>query len=239
MSALDCRESGYGRACQVWPPADSELCARLAQWAEEGPDAECVEYKRGRVWRWRDVVVKRYCDGWLTRTGLRAPTAWRVARLGLALPDGAAARPLATLRWSRAISLLAAEFVPGRTMLDAWRSDAACVDALPLFMARLHDAGAFHGDLHPGNLLWTGARWVLLDLESLRHPLRTLRRRALAVDQWARLHYRLHEDLQVKAAFEEYLRIRAVPWDSDVAWREVLAQVPRLRALRGGAPLEP
>lgn len=220
-----------------WGQLEAELVGRLAAWAQHGPDAECEQYKPGRVWRWRDMVAKRYEGGIFERLHLRASAAARVARLALALPEGAAPLPRAVVELSNGCSLLVSEHVAGVSMLRAWREDGRCVRALPAFLAKVHAAGAFHGDLHPDNLLWSGERWVLLDLESLRHPLRALHRRSQILDQWARLHYRLKADPRVREAFGEYTRIARPGWDPERVWPEVLARVPALDAARGGAPL--
>jgi tRNA A-37 threonylcarbamoyl transferase component Bud32 len=85
----------------------------------------------------------------------------------------------------------------------------------------MHAGGVFHGDLHVRNMLWNGREWVLLDLESLRHPLRALRRRRIIEDQWARLVCSLGGREGVQASFEAYLREAGLGWEPAEAWRRV------------------
>jgi serine/threonine protein kinase len=124
-------------------------------------------------------------------------------------------------------SLLVTEYIEGPSLAEAWGRDASACAAFPRFLAALHRRGIFHGDLHPGNLLWNGTEWVLIDLAALRHPLRTLRRRRLILDQWAELALRLEPDARLSTAFEAYLGAAGLAWERGRTWERVLERARR------------
>ncbi len=98
---------------------------------------------------------------------------------------------LALTRGERAgASLIVTAAVDGVPLGEAW-DDPRARQALAGFVAAQHAAGVFHGDPHPANQLWDGARFWLIDLDGLRSPLRSVFRRRLAVVHWARLWHNL------------------------------------------------
>jgi len=205
-----------------WGQVDPSLLERLCTWARNGPDAECIEFKPGRVWRWRDVVVKWFHDDLRVRIGLRSATAFRASAAAMAMPAGSAARPIAAFKVSRSSSVLVSEFVSGGDMYHAWQCDDRCIESFGVLMACLHSRGIHHGDLHPGNLIWTGDHWVLLDLESLRHRLRNLNPRRQAIAQWARVYVKLKRDPRVRDAFHVYCGLTRRRWETGADWDEIV-----------------
>lgn len=87
--------------------------------------------------------------------------------------------------------LIVTRFVPGETLTRALETDAKSrrqlLVGLGATVARLHERGYVHGDLHGGNVLATARGPVLLDLQ---HARRTRRRRARERDL-ARLDHSL------------------------------------------------
>lgn len=212
------------------------LVARLEAWLGSGPDAECETLKPARVWRWRDVVVKRFEPDGFERLGWRASGATRAARKHFAVLPIRTPRPLAVIESARGASLLASEHIAGPALHVAWREHPAAAAALPAFVAQMHAHDVFHGDLHPGNALWNGREWVLLDLDGLRHPLRiVLRRRRIVADQWSRLYFGLRGDPALRAAFDAYADARALGSGREAIWRAALAGAERRRARVFGA----
>lgn len=129
-------------------------------------------------------------------------------------------------------SLLVAEFVHGSSMHDAFLHDERARDALGPFLALLHRRGVFHGDLHPANTIWNGAEWVLIDLASLRHPLRRMFRRHLILEQWAQLAFRLGPTPDLEFSFGSYLALAHLGWDPRGAWAKIVRRAERIRAAR-------
>lgn len=87
----------------------------------------------------------------------------RLFHLGAPVP-----RPRAWGRLADGEEIVVSDFIDGERVHDA-RTET--VDALASAIAKLHDAGYRHGDLHLGNLLVVDRKVVLLDLQSAR-PLR-------------------------------------------------------------------
>jgi hypothetical protein len=98
----------------------------------------------------------------------------------------------------------------------------------------MHGAFVFHGDLHAGIMIWDGAAWWLIDLDGLRHPLRTLFPRRLIVDNWGRLFFGVGRRPQMRALFEAYLERMGLGWDRDYAWRAVEREARRVEVVRLG-----
>jgi hypothetical protein len=177
-------------------------------------------------------TVKRFpaptVFGWL-----RTPRALRSARRHFACLPVPSPRPLvAVAKNRRGPSLLVREFVAGKTLGELWGRDEASEAALPAFLAALRRLPQQHGDLHPGNLLWTGDRWVLLDVDGLRHGLH-LRRRVL-FGQWLCLASRLSGEERMARLFRRTQEL--APGLDGTRWedlRRALAQ--RSRSRRPGA----
>jgi hypothetical protein len=133
-------------------------------------------------------------------------------------------------------SLLVSEFVAGEFLHRLWNGGGPGVAAFPGFMAKMHEHGVFHGDFHLGNALWNGSAWVLLDLEGVRAGRRTLDRRTLVLDQWARVHLGLRGARGLQAAFEEYLERRGLRWNAAAVWPEIVQRSRHLALARGADP---
>jgi hypothetical protein len=151
---------------------------------------------------------------------LRTPRALRSARLHFQCLPVPSPRPLAALYRTRlGESVLVREFLPGRLLAETFGRDAASDAALPGFLAELRRLPWQHGDLHPRNLIWDGKRWLLLDVDGLRHGLH-LRGRVL-VGQWACLLRNLRDLERVRALFNATQAL--VPALDRTRWTDVLA----------------
>jgi tRNA A-37 threonylcarbamoyl transferase component Bud32 len=82
-------------------------------------------------------------------------------------------RPRAWGRLTNGDEIIVTDFIHGERVTDA---KAGVVDAMASAIAKFHDAGYRHGDLHLGNILADDQRIVLLDLQRAR-PLRSARDR--------------------------------------------------------------
>jgi tRNA A-37 threonylcarbamoyl transferase component Bud32 len=129
-----------------------------------------------------DVVIKihrtatgrhRLRETWKRRLGL-SPTRreWKALEelfdAGVSVP-----RPRAWGRLNNGDGIIVSDFIDGERVADA---GSEVVDALASAIAKFHDSGYRHGDLHLGNLLAVDQRIVLLDLQRAR-PQRNARDR--------------------------------------------------------------
>lgn len=215
-----------------WRDPNPALLSRVPEWAESGPGAGCHELARGRVWAWGGVVAKRYAASSMVRAGLRRCAALRAASAALRMPAGTSPAPILAVRLPRGASMLVMDLVRGQSMRDCWANEPACVRALPHFLATLHGARQFHGDLHPGNLIWTGQSWVLIDLDGMRSPLRNILWRRQALMQWARLLRKLEWDPRLEGLFAEYSGAVRTGWDVTAAWTQVVRLAREIEAAR-------
>jgi predicted unusual protein kinase regulating ubiquinone biosynthesis (AarF/ABC1/UbiB family) len=155
----------------------------------------------------------------------------------------ASPRPFVALDVRRAraleLGLLVSEFVDGLRLDQVWKSDERAVRAVPGFFAAMNARGVFHGDFHTGNALWNGREWVLLDLEGVRHRLRALLRRRLAVDLWARILVTMGDEARVRELFGAYLAIARPLADEGELWKAVRRRRDALAPKWAYAPLYP
>ncbi|MFN0242949.1 MAG: phosphotransferase [Planctomycetota bacterium] len=226
MSALDAERFSFGDARGVRFGALPEAVAKaLPRWIEGRDHAGLKAIKAGRVYRTDAWLLKFSGPRRGLRDAFRPSPAVRVARTAARITAIRTPRPLLALEWRRGAfveeSLYVGEFVAGRRLHDLWGKDEAAVRAFPRFMAAMHGAYIVHGDFHPMNVVWNGAEWVLIDLDSIRGPLHVFRLRGIAMQQWARTLRNLRFDAGVRALLEEYLRIAGVKWPADDAWREI------------------
>jgi len=216
-------------------PLTDELVDALAAWAERGDLSAARPVKPGRVWRVGDVAIKRFDPRHGPIERLRPSPARRSAALHARIAPVRSPAPVAVLeRGGRGESLLASEFVEGGFLHELWESDPAALAALPAFMAGMHGAHVFHGDLHAGNMIWDGKDWFLIDLDGLRHPLRTLFPRQLILDHWGRLWFGVGRRPGMRPLFESYLDRMDLGWDRDDAWRAVEREAQRVKVIRLG-----
>jgi len=127
--------------------------------------------------------------------------------LGAAVP-----RPRAWGRLTNGDEIVITDFIDGQPITHA---EADVVDAMASAIAKIHDAGYRHGDLHLGNLLADGDQIVLFDLQRAR-PLRSARDRlwdlarlelSLARAGWnPTVRKALRDRLDVGDEFEKILR---------------------------------
>jgi UDP-glucose:(heptosyl)LPS alpha-1,3-glucosyltransferase len=133
----------------------------------EGPGGDLL-VKQFRVSSGRHPLRERL-KVWLGRSP--AEREWRVltALHGAGLPVPA---PLALGVLPGGDRLLAMSFVDGRPFATALGESATtrwdALRRLGALVSRIHDAGFVHRDLHGGNVLWTEAGPVLLDLQRAR-----------------------------------------------------------------------
>jgi hypothetical protein len=177
------------------------------------------------VWRWRELVIKLYGRGDV-RDLLRPSQARRAAQAHFRLLPIRSPRPrcaLAIRSVGRLVgSALVYEFVEGPDLTVLWRRDEAADRSLPELMAAMHERRIYHGDFHARHLIWNRGAWVVIDVDSLRHPLRKLSLRALALNEWARLVIELGASDALRGAFDAYLVARRSSWDAHAAWASVL-----------------
>jgi hypothetical protein len=171
---------------------------------------QVVKYYRGGKWRdrWRQSPAVRACEAYERLLPIRSPKpscAFEIRR----------GRDL-----HRSVMMI--EFVEGPLLGEAWGKVPEAMDALGPFLARMHDRWIYHGVMKWDHLIWNRGEWVVLDLESLRHPLRKLHPRRLAERQWAALAMDLGVSDDLERAFRSYLSARGVDWDADETWRSIV-----------------
>lgn len=203
----------------------AEVAEGLERWLVARHVDDAVTIKDRRVYRRGPFLYKFFAPRRRVRDLLRADPAIRSADLHARLAPIRTPAPLVALGLRdgmfRAQSLLVMEFVEGRPLAEAWEHEEVARTALARLLAAMHRRGIFHGDFHPANLIWDGERWVVIDVGALRHPLRSLRPRQLAVEQWAELDSRLGSPPTMRAAYERYLDELGSPEDRESAWRAI------------------
>ncbi|TDJ79626.1 MAG: hypothetical protein E2O39_00655 [Planctomycetota bacterium] len=221
----------------LFEQADEALLEPLAQClvgASQPEELGATALKAGRVWRLGDKVIKRYASTrWRDRA--RASTAVRVARLYRRILPIQSPRPRAVLELPRALgapnSMLVMDRVEGEVIKFHWSAEPAAQAAFGPFMAELHRRKLFHGDFHMGNLMWDGAGYVLLDIESLRPAWSVLQPQRLYRRQWVRVVSDLGHDAPVEAAYHAWLSATKLAWPAG-AWGEIAREGERAGAER-------
>ncbi len=212
----------------AYGPLPDWLEAALAAWTATGSVPDATILKRGRVFGREGLVLKFYGGKARLRDRLRPSPAQRCAELWEKLLPVPSPPPCAALErrhdGRRVASCLVSEFVVGRTLPELFGHDAAAVAAWPRFLAELVRRRVRHFDLHPGNALWDGERWVLLDLDGISHALRNWRPRALWERWWARTLLALERAPESRALFERFLATAELSYDPDEAWSRVVTQ---------------
>lgn len=203
---------------------DDELLSRLPLWLESGRVEDGSELKPGRVYRWRDCVVKFLAPARAPWRWLRTSAAVREADAHLGMPVCVPA-PLCALTGARGILVTA--FVAGTPLREAWCGDPAAREALPAFLAALHRARVHHGDLHPGNVLFDGRRLVLLDLAALRRGLHLLFEEKLVRAEWSSLLVHLGDEPGLEHAFRSYSERLGRGAEVAQRWRRVRLEADR------------
>ena len=173
---------------------EPELERRLGPWLDARSVPEGEHVRAGSVFRWRDLAIKFFGPARTRRfkDALPGSPAIRSADLHRRLLPIPSPEPLVALDrrrgGRRTLSLLVYRWIEGEFLEALWeRRDGAALGAFPAFLAAMHGRRVFHGDFHLHNMIWGDGRWVLLDLVALRHPLRNLVPRRLAVEHWAKV----------------------------------------------------
>lgn len=211
----------YPGAAAILPEPLQKWCAALA--AGRAP-AHDRELKPDSVWACGTVVLKRYPPGSKRHAALRAADRFRRC---LPVPSP---RPLAALEHAAAGGLLASERIAGLPLADVWERDAAAMAAFPAFMALMHRHRVYHGDLHGGNAMWDGRRWVLIDLDGLRPwrygllPGRQIRR------QWGQLFAFFGFPAVMPKLFAAYAELLPLRRQPAQVWAEIAAYAQPLPA---------
>ena len=208
------------------------LAASVPGWIEARAVPAAEVLKRGRVFRAGALIVKFFPRA--TPFGLlRRARAVRSAERYFACLPVPSPRPLLAARARLGgVSLLVREFVPGRLLSEVWTRDAGAMEALAPFLALMTRRRVLHGDLHPSNLLWDGTRWLLLDVDGVRHRLHSPRR--VTVTMWARLLQRLEDGPELRALHARYLELGAEPAARAPRWEAVERRARHLRPARDG-----
>lgn len=223
---------------RLFRPLDQDVLSGLEGWmqAKSVPDGEAI--KPGRVYRRGDLLLKFIPRRDRLRDRLRTNTALRAARLHYSLVPIRTPAPYLALEGTD-VDVLVSEFIEGQFIEFLWKTDEEAMEALVVFMDQMRRQHVFHGDFHFHNMIWDGEHWYLIDLESLRHRLRTLFPRRLIIDQWARLSFclALHPDLELH--FRRYLEVSDLKWDANQGWSEIEARAQTFLRIWGEPPEQP
>lgn len=219
----------------AWADVDGALARDLQRWIAERTVAGAEVLKAGTVFRLGGMVIKFLPTPqgpWQRR---RVPPAVRAARQHFVIHPLCSPRPIVALVATAPagrVDLLVSEYVEGRPLDQVWASDADARAALPPLLAALRQRRIVHGDLHPGNLLWSGSQWFLLDLEAVRTGLhRVFAPRRTALSQWARLLLLTGDEPGLRAAHARWLEL--LGWGGEARhWGRVLEEAQRQRATR-------
>ncbi len=175
-------------------------------------------------YRLGERVVKYYRGGKL-RDALRPSAAVRAALAYPKLLPIRSPKPACAFEVRRGLrlerSLILCEFVDGPLLGQAWGHVPEAERALGPFLADMHERRIYHGVMKWDHLVWNRGEWVVLDTESLRHPLRKLFPRGLAERQWASLALDLGPSEALERAFQSYLAARKLDWDPVRTWRSI------------------
>lgn len=227
------RWSAPGARGWAWVEVDGALDADLRRWLATGEVAEGEPLKihKSSVFRLGALVVKFFRPDRSAFRSLRPSPAVRAARRHFQLLPLRSSRPLVALTADvpgGQVDVLVSEFLEGELLDRVWERDAAARAALPVLLAQLRRRRIVHGDLHPGNLLWTGTEWALLDLESMRGGLHRLFAPARASRaRWARLLLLLGDEAGLRAAHARYVELLRPGRDPGPAWERVLQEAER------------
>lgn len=227
----------------AWGDIPRDVMGRLPAWLAERRVPEGEDLKAGRVFRYGSWAVKFTPpqSGW--RRWMRRGPAFRSAFANEALAPIPTPRPLLALEWPAEgggrHGLLVSQFVDGRFIEEVWRQSSAAMEAFVAFLADMHARRVFHGDFHWHNAIWDGERWYLIDLESLRHPLRTLFPRRLVIDQWARIDFCLALPDGLEPHVARYVELSGRGWDPREVWRDVRERSKQHVADWGEPPKQP
>lgn len=220
-----------------------EWHAHLERAAREGTVEGATALKAPHVWRAGDWVFKFYAARGRAGPRLRDHRALRTARAHARILPVASPEPLAALAFARTANgcdgLLVSRFVAGRTLGDVWRSPRVPEEgreALARFLAAMDAHRVRHGDLHPGNLLWDGTTWWLLDLDGLRPPALPGLDHRLERDSWARLYFNLRLDPKFAEVHRQSLLEAGREAEAPAQWARIERRARAILASRKSDP---
>lgn len=213
--------------------------ALLEQVARDGVVPDAVALKAPRVWRRDEWVFKLYPR----RSGarrLRLHPALASARAHAAILPVASPAPVAALAFSGRSGpwsgMLVSRYVAGHTLAELWRGGTSGRAELARFLAQVRARGVWHGDLHPGNLLFDGRAWWMLDLDALR-PRRFGWLAARGEREcWARLHFNLWLDPALADVHRAALREAGEEALAEARWSAIARRAQALARERGADP---
>jgi len=214
---------------------DEELLGAVRGWLDAGTCDRGERQGVAPVWLTDEWAIKLH--GRPDKRG----RAWRRSRLRraafahFALASLITPAPLVVVERRRHGRLVAAgmvmERLRGLPLEQVWHESAAR-RALPPVLAELLAGGAVHGDIHPGNLLWDGRRWAVIDLDSMRQGLHRLVRRRAWHRVFGGLHFKLRAAPGLKACHAATCDLVG-HGDVDRRWRGALGHSRRMAHRRG------
>ncbi|HED66227.1 MAG TPA: hypothetical protein ENJ09_11805 [Planctomycetes bacterium] len=205
--------------------APARLEGRVRAWAAAGSVPEGAAIKEGEAYRVDSLFVKLFRDG-KHRFFLRPSKARRAAHLHAKLSWVPVPAPLCLLDLRRALpsgvrGVLVTRFIDGQTLGEVRRNPDALLRLAEL-LARMHERGLHHGDLHPGNLIWDRERWWLLDLDGIRPPSHRLLGKRASLRQWGRLLLNLDREAALLLdPFHHYVSLRPSLGEAAPLWNEL------------------
>jgi hypothetical protein len=173
----------------------------------------------------KDLIVKLYKRSAKLRAKLQPPGAKRAVAAYLRLLPVPSPKPVWWDRLDHAQyrSVLVYEFAVGPTLHQLWKQgDPQAMDELPEFLGALYRTGVLHGDLHGRNLVWTARQWLVLDLDSIRSGLHSLRRKQIWERTWARLLFDFEGTPEAQTLFERFATSAGLEGDIQGAWNRIL-----------------
>jgi hypothetical protein len=225
----------HGATGERYGALPAPLRARLPAWIAAGTAQGCEPLKAGSVFRLEGLVATFFPPprGWrrLGRSKARVSAALHFVLAPIATP-----RPLLALDGvgpDRRGGLLVYEFADGTSLEALWGRDARAREALVELLAALDARRIVHGDLHPGNLVWNGEVWTLLDLAGVRHGLHGLLRERARHRTWVRLLESLGDEEGVRDLHSAWARRRGLA--PEARWGRIVAAHVPARAARARA----
>lgn len=215
-----------------------EVTRRLPGWLRLREVTEGIEIRPRRAYRFDDWLVKFYAGGHPLKDRLRRSAAIRSADWHARLLPLRTPQPLLAIEERRrglvTGAVLVTEFVRGPSLAELWCQPEIetrqVFDAFTRFLADMHRERVHHGDVHPGNFLWDGKEWVLIDLDGMRGR-QTITRR-IVERQWLRMLLVLRDEERLRPLFMSYLRAAERDWPADAAWQRLHDQTAAVRAAR-------
>lgn len=219
----------------------ADLLRNAPAWIEARAVPDGEEIRPGRLYRWSRFAIKFYGRprGSPVKDRLGPSPAIKSADRHAAILPLRSPRPVLAVDRGRGsrhrTGLFVYEWVDGRFLDDLGELEDDGVLTFPPFMARMHEAGIFHGDFHLRNFLYDGEDWNLLDLDGLRHRFRNLWPARLAEDDWSRVWFGLDVhcgagESDVRTLFDAYLRETRILRDGEASWARIHSRLERHRA---------